>query len=726
MPKGESVADLYASIGIDLTELDADLIKADKTVQQNMTSIKQKLKNSKLQMAVDISNLGPAASQSDILAVKEKALTEQLHLQAQAVKLLNAEYQKSVDLKGKNSYESQKLQSNLLREQQSLSQIRTQMQAAQPKSGLASALGNAAANVGTSLGLDTGKVATVATVAATAGPHAAIAAGVALTAKEAANLAGSAMTAGASLQEMANRMGISAEQAAMLDRMLKVEDVDTQSFITTMMRMDKQALNAGANGNEVTKTLQQFGVSVTDANGNLLPFTDQLDNLAQGYSVAAAAGKQEAYVTQLLGSRGAALIPILQNYTKTKELANQVASSDLPAEKAKELVEQTKILKMQAGSLGNALGAVFIPLANELIPLATGALKDFTEGIKTVRSYLPDLRAIIKVATNPKAVPGNMGEWYEAAKSEVAAEDMAQKEKLALTEKANKEKASMLGLFNNQEVEQDKKLAEQKQKAQDSISIETYRITHNSVENQMLDIQTKAQEFRTKGVDEVAITQYTEAAKAKVIEDFNNTTAAKLQEVNQTELESKLAAIEREKEAYRQKGVDEVAATQWAEEQKGRAVQNAALNIIRQDKARLDAYKQAAKEATGYNVGYGIDVNGNRVEFNFSNPDAVEKLKNQEVQKMRDKLGIKPGESYQLSDFTGYEKLMQDINMAVIPGMGSNSNSSQQRPINSNVTIKIDNPVLTDTAGISELADKVADKIQPAIESALGGNGNGY
>ena len=52
--------------------------------------------------------------------------------------------------------------------------------------------------------------------------------------------------------------------------------------------------------------------------------------------------------------------------------------------------------------------------------------------------------------------------------------------------------------------------------------------------------------------------------------------------------------------------------------------------------------------------------------------------------------------------------------------------SSQRQPINVNNTIQIDQATAWDSEHIQELAEKVADKITPAIEQAIGGGENAY
>ena len=81
---------------------------------------------------------------------------------------------------------------------------------------------------------------------------------------------------------------------------MQVAGFQVETFTGIMVRLNKQVITAGDKGNEVTNTLKQFGVSLTDASGNLLPMNEELEKLAEGYKKAAESGQQEVYITQVL------------------------------------------------------------------------------------------------------------------------------------------------------------------------------------------------------------------------------------------------------------------------------------------------------------------------------------------------------------------------------------------------------------------------------------------
>ena len=62
MAKGQKVSDLYLSLGIDLSELEADYVRADQSVSANMKRLQNEIKNTKLKLQVDASNINLSAA----------------------------------------------------------------------------------------------------------------------------------------------------------------------------------------------------------------------------------------------------------------------------------------------------------------------------------------------------------------------------------------------------------------------------------------------------------------------------------------------------------------------------------------------------------------------------------------------------------------------------------------------------------------------------------------
>ena len=66
------------------------------------------------------------------------------------------------------------------------------------------------------------------------------------------------------------------------------------------MRLDKSLFSDSEAGEKARRTLDLFGVSLTDANGKILPLNEQLESLAKGYKLAKDAGVQQEFLMTTL------------------------------------------------------------------------------------------------------------------------------------------------------------------------------------------------------------------------------------------------------------------------------------------------------------------------------------------------------------------------------------------------------------------------------------------
>ena len=745
MPKGESVAALYASIGLDISPLQSDLVDVEKTVGENIKRLQSDKNRIKLKADIDLANLGPAASATDQLRVKESALNSQLQAQKQIMALVEAEYQKSLQTKGATAAATQRLETALLREQRSVANLNKSLQenrAAQAKQNAGGATGFFE-NIGD-------KVLSLKSLAAGFLPVVGAARAVLEVVKQVGEAIGEmvqgAIRDGEQLYQIAERMHTSGEAADKLKDTLATAGVDYETFTKSFVRLESSVLKGG---NETTETLERFGVSLTDASGKLKPMNEQLDASAAGYAKANAEGQGEEFLVQTLGTRGQALAGLLREIGSIREKNAKIVDAGLDVDLIHDVTQETRVMATQWDNVKNSIGNAFMPLVDEIIPTVTEGLALITQAIKDISSESNTMAESFRTVRN-NPIFGGLETWTrrtvesipligkklssmmedsgqyvfgDAAKSQLQAEKMARQAKREVEIASAKDSLGGSGT-DKKAGEAAKKAAEETAKATTSAQDEIYNATHTTIEKQLNDIDKKAEEFRAKGVEETTITEYTESQKQKIITDFNNTTMARINESYNTALQNRLDGIEREKEAYRQKGVAEVDATKWAETQKLSAVRDAALNIIKQDKARLDSYKEAVR-ASQSNIGYGVDANGNKVQFEMGNKNALNNWVADQVQSQRDKMGLKPGDSYSAGDIQGFQQALKSINDNLVPGLEANPNI-MQKSINAPITVNIDSPVVTDDSMVANLADRVAGVIEPAVQQALGGASNGY
>lgn len=206
-----------------------------------------------------------------------------------------------------------------------------------------------------------------------------------------ASLISGAAKAGEATHDLSERLGITNAEAAQFSRTVQLAGGDINTAASSIMRLDKTISSTGDSSDRARGMLNAVGVSLTDANGKLLPLNDQLAALAQGYKVASAAGYQQEFLLETLGSKGAALAGVLNEYTQAAQNASAVQSVGLDIDQADKVAKQLDLLQMQAKALGITTGAVLIPIVQEFLPPLTSGLADVAKVISDNKAEVVDL-----------------------------------------------------------------------------------------------------------------------------------------------------------------------------------------------------------------------------------------------------------------------------------------------------------------------------------------------
>ena len=261
------------------------------------------------------------------------------------------------------------------------------------------------------------------------------------------------------------------------------------------------------------------------------------------------------------------------------------------------------------------------------------------------------------------------------------------------------------------------------------------------LQNKLDSITREANAFRQKGLDEVQTQNWLSESKARVMEQWERDVASNIDSIWKTELENRLAEIEREKEAWVQKGLDEVEATRWAEKEKLDAKRNAALEVLRSQKEELKVFKQSGQvglmeylrkknKFTAEDLGLTPEL---LQQFQSGRKWAMENLlPNFAPEKREDSSRIRVnGQEFSyaqmMAGLGGQAQSIQTAGQgASVPQQGNQSAPSMTDNRQIHIQVQIENAVTEDTEGMRMLADHVADRIRPAIENALGGDSNSY
>lgn len=207
------------------------------------------------------------------------------------------------------------------------------------------------------------------------------------------DLISSAVQAGDAVYTLSSRLGISAGEAGQLSRILKLTGGDVNSAATAIMRLDKSFTSAGTAGDKAKTTLANYGVSLTDASGKLLPLNQQLENLATGYKEAKQNGQEQAFLMDTLGVKGMALAQTLDQYTEAAKTASKVQGIGLDPKEMHELNQQMKVMQMESSQVKLAFVAALAPVAQSVFP---ELISDLTSTAKFLAQNKQEVRDITK------------------------------------------------------------------------------------------------------------------------------------------------------------------------------------------------------------------------------------------------------------------------------------------------------------------------------------------
>lgn len=432
MAKGETISKLYFNLGLDMSQLTADFIAADKTINENMARLNREKNLIKIKAEVDMAGLDAAKDKAKILEIQEKALTQQIDMQRQRISLAEAAYKDFCQRKGETSTAAKNAATALEKERLAMARLEAQLKSVSqqklPTPQVDNRLLSGYTGLKNSIGDVTGKLAELRSATASTdsaitkslellgaapGPYAKL--GVAIGAlivlppvleKTMVSLAQTSIHAGEATYQLAQRMGTTTAEAAKLKKIFTLAGKDINTGITAFVRLDKAILNAGESGNATTLMLKHYGVELRNNNGTLKSYAEQLDALAEGYRKAKEEGNQEAFVTQVLGPRGLELSTILSDLERIKELVGETAATGLlDPMAAHEANLQIKAMEMNYGQLKSAISAAFVPVAKEVLPDLNHLFKTGVEIIRDnkgeVKAFTDSLTIGLKTAAIP-------------------------------------------------------------------------------------------------------------------------------------------------------------------------------------------------------------------------------------------------------------------------------------------------------------------------------------
>ena len=210
-----------------------------------------------------------------------------------------------------------------------------------------------------------------------------------------ASIIDGAVQAGDNIYKLSNRLNVTTSEAGNLSRILKITGGDVDSFSSAVMRLDKSLFSDSEAGEKARRTLDLFGVSLTDASGKLLPLNEQLESLAKGYKIAKEAGVQQEFLMTTLGTKGLALAQTLEQYTEAAETAARVKGIGLDAKEMHELALDMKVMQMESQQVQLAFTSALAPVAESVFPVIIEGLTESATWLAANKQEVRDVTAAV-------------------------------------------------------------------------------------------------------------------------------------------------------------------------------------------------------------------------------------------------------------------------------------------------------------------------------------------
>lgn len=406
MAKSEK-ADFSLTIGLNLDDLFRGMDEANATISQAISRINSE--NKQVKLKADISELKAGDDELKKQAIEMQSLTRQIELQTAKLRLLGQARDSAYKRTGDNSSLSRAADTRYLQQEKYVAQLNADLKKMQTASAAATV-----ASTGLFSKISTGASAAKKGVSEVTGAYGMLSTkmaglmAVGMTGAGLFNITQGAMDAGENLYKLSTRLHLTTSEAGQLNKLFSISGTNIQAVIPFFSQLDKSVLDSSKGLNSTTMALMKFGVNLKDSSGNLLPINEQLDQLAQGYHKAAEAGKEEEFQAQVLGRRGAELIPLLEDYNDNMQIASSIkATGLLDPKEAHELSLEWRKMKAEAGQLQLAFGSALMPIAKELMPEVTDVMikcidyikdnkDDIKESIETAGTALKDVLSILK------------------------------------------------------------------------------------------------------------------------------------------------------------------------------------------------------------------------------------------------------------------------------------------------------------------------------------------
>lgn len=380
---------LLIKLRADIDGLKASLAVADKTIEEKVSNINKAKSKTKLGFDVAIAEAQAAGKATDVLRLKREKMVEVIKLE----RLQLAELQKAYDkADGKNKdYLAEKVAKQriqIAKNEAYLNKL-NMPEKTDLKTEAVSELNKQFPQIASGINLVRKAITSLgpagAAVVATVGSFVAMKQHVEETRQKLLEAADATYKVTEHLSDLADLTQLPISEVEKLAEACKVAGANIDAIAPALNKLDKAVLGGD-------KTLEKFGVKLTNASGGLLGTTEQLQALADAYSRLKAEGRGAEFVAEL-GKNAQALLPLISrfgdaDFSNVKELLDSAPKlGAMLEEDAKYIGELDRALETLSNRLEKATGAEAAQLKiNEVTRAIEAAQKEMEVFLKTADS----------------------------------------------------------------------------------------------------------------------------------------------------------------------------------------------------------------------------------------------------------------------------------------------------------------------------------------------------
>ena len=361
-----TVDSLYIELGLNLSDLETDLVAAERTVAENIQRMNRQSNLIRIRSQVEIAGLDETADAERILQIRTNALNEQMRIQRDRVRILSAEVQSLTNAHGENAAVTQRATVRLERERLALANLERDLRNLTDAQGESN---NTFGELSDLLPAMPTKIQAIGMAfgAVTAGIEAATAATRDL------------LEEFRELQNQSYELNMSFPDTRNFLRELKLAGGDIGDF-EGFIRGISDAYVKGEFDDPEFIALRKYGAEIVDATGRLKDFKDITEEVYQAWKKADAAGEGIEFLQLTGGEAGVRdAIQYFKRLEEAKEDAAKIFKVEIDDKQLHELDRTFGKLEMQSQELKSALGDIFVPAVNSAAEKFFNILHDGTE-----------------------------------------------------------------------------------------------------------------------------------------------------------------------------------------------------------------------------------------------------------------------------------------------------------------------------------------------------------